>query len=350
MKSRVHGSPPRAWGHRNRDEVRANAERFTPTCVGTSGQGPLGPHRRAVHPHVRGDISFVGGSKPTAIGSPPRAWGHQGYFAFSEEAYRFTPTCVGTSWGAGPQSGGLPVHPHVRGDIKDLDLPLPGGCGSPPRAWGHRSPSAGCPCSRRFTPTCVGTSLLPSAIRLATPVHPHVRGDIPLRPSSTERISGSPPRAWGHQIVAHVNRAGDRFTPTCVGTSLSGDWAISHRAVHPHVRGDILVGGRAPARSVGSPPRAWGHRRQRRRKVLAGRFTPTCVGTSSCRRARRTPRPVHPHVRGDISNHISGPRQVRGSPPRAWGHPNPRLVGGHALRFTPTCVGTSPRGSCRGFE
>jgi hypothetical protein len=99
-------------------------------------------------------------------------------------------------------------------------------------------------------------------------------------PQSISNLSGSPPRAWGQRssgnrsawqwpVRPHVRgdnaarwplgMAVQRFTPTCVGTT--------------------LLDGRLAWPFSGSPPRAWGQRH-------------TCG--SICRFF-----PVHPHVRGD---------------------------------------------------
>src|SRR5579884_2243050 len=71
--------------------------------------------RLSVHPHVRGRQQ---------VSRQPRI------------SIRFTPTCVGTALSA------------VR--------PVNFANGSPPRAWGRRTPHAHAPLPARFTPTCVG--------------------------------------------------------------------------------------------------------------------------------------------------------------------------------------------------
>ncbi len=49
------------------------------------------------------------------------------------------------------------------------------------------------------------------------------------------------------------------------------------------------------------------------------RFTPTCVGTTANCRAGMYRSPVHPHVRGDNFDQACLARKHAGSPPRAWG-------------------------------
>ncbi len=214
-----------------------------------------------------------------------------------------------------------PVHPHVRGDNSGSDAAIGGISGSPPRAWGQRRSGTRYRCRTRFTPTCVGTTLSTAPIRLSTAVHPHVRGDNGLPAQSPPVAAGSPPRAWGQRVHHHTAKPAGRFTPTCVGTTPA--LALT-----------------AP-RIYGSPPRAWGQHTPLNVLVLPHRFTPTCVGTTLARGWQRLGSAVHPHVRGD--NLLRQPDTVRlgGSPPRAWGQLFVRLHRRVVLRFTPTCVGTT---------
>src|SRR5262249_36650957 len=70
---------------------------------------------------------------------------------------------------------------------------------------------------RRFTPTCVGkTLMLPVCAGLAT-VHPHVRGEDGMPVCRSASRGGSPPRAWGRRGAFHTFEPPQRFTPTCVG-------------------------------------------------------------------------------------------------------------------------------------
>src|SRR5204863_7034992 len=91
----------------------------------------------------------------------------------------------------------------------------------------------------------------------------------------------------------------------------------------------------------GSPPRAWGRRREHGADRGPGRFTPTRVGTTTARSSGSTPTAVHPHARGDDDLDARAADYGVGSPPRAWGR-RPRLVRNHHIhRFTPTRVGIS---------
>src|SRR5580700_2882160 len=93
-------------------------DRFTPTRVGTTAWTNWPTSMPTVHPHVRGDDRDMGNGRGGDDGSPPRAWGRPCACRVGARRRRFTPTRVGTTaaLGYGP--------PHY--------------VGSPPRAWGRR--------------------------------------------------------------------------------------------------------------------------------------------------------------------------------------------------------------------
>ena len=253
------GSPPRAWGRRaNTDAVKL----WEP-----------------VHPHVRGDDETPRLAAARLRGSPPRAWGRLRRGKVNGGKDGSPPRAWGRRTRISRQLAPSPVHPHVRGDDGRREV--------------RRRDD------RRFTPTCVGTTLTVGATQPVAPVHPHVRGD--------DR-DGLP-----------VDSALYRFTPTCVGTTSSRARRISSVSVHPHVRGDDWGGCIVYTAFGGSPPRAWGRRVWVGSHLRFNRFTPTCVGTTYQAQTGPASVAVHPHVRGDdypaavVSGYISG------SPPRAWG-------------------------------
>ncbi len=174
-----------------------------------------------------------------------------------------------------------------------------------------------------------------------TTVHPHVRGDdLHALHLRIVRI-GSPPRAWGRRaLLARLFSVG-RFTPTCVGTTTRRRAEPRGTAVHPHVRGDDSFSFAWFFSTFGSPPRAWGRRCRLFGALALTRFTPTCVGTTRTCNASLTRRAVHPHVRGDDRQSAPATVARRGSPPRAWGRRGWGMPVLLANRFTPTCVGTT---------
>src|SRR5579884_2154703 len=194
-----------------------------------------------VHPHVRGDDGPVAPVAPVAPGSPPRAWGRLYRTGALDPSARFTPTCVGTTLPPQHQPVRSSVHPHVRGDDRGCFLCRVQSSGSPPRAWGRLSDHHEDDRRARFTPTCVGTTIVYRCTFILNSVHPHVRGDDDIRGQRQVVITGSPPRAWGrlNAVLADDQRA--RFTPTCVGTTVVEAFSSSVITVLPHVRGDDLA-------------------------------------------------------------------------------------------------------------
>jgi len=71
------------------------------------------------------------------------------------------------------------------------------------------------------------------------------------------------------------------------------------RPVHPHGRGDNAI----PSKMIST----------------ASRFTPTGVGTTQMIPKPGRTCSVHPHGRGDNFADIAQELSVSGSPPRAWG-------------------------------
>ena len=160
---------------------------------------------------------------------------------------------------------------------------------------------------------------------------------------SPAAIRGSPPRVWGNRRTPAPRILAPRFTPTCVGKSLAGKVSAGDVTVHPHVCGEIAPLPGPFCAACGSPPRVWGNQGDAVANEWRNRFTPTCVGKSSRRRCYRSSAPVHPHVCGEIGYvHPHGHGDL-GSPPRVWGNQRcPKCITGR-YRFTPTCVGKSTR-------
>ena len=113
---------------------------------------------------------------------------------------RFIPACVGNSPVQVRISTALPVHPRVCGELDQIQ-PFGGvDYGSSPRVWGTPPAAAQTREDYRFIPACVGNSLVISAIRPVSPVHPRVCGEL-------------------DGCLARYP-APLRFIPACVGNSL----------------------------------------------------------------------------------------------------------------------------------
>ena len=110
-------------------------------------------------------------------------------------------------------------------------------------------------------------------------VHPHGRGDNPVRSERRFFDAGSPPRAWGQSAGVRPGFVQFRFTPTGVGTICPARQVPRQVPVHPHGRGDNNANDAANVQPIGSPPRAWGQLEEEEEEYVYHRFTPTGVGT-----------------------------------------------------------------------
>ena len=293
------GSSPRAWGTLLYLPINRTFPRFIPTCVGNTGSQGSGGH--------------------LLIGSSPRAWGTLPLRPIACNEIRFIPTCVGNTGRLVPGSGGLSVHPHVRGEHFSYTRQVVRPGGSSPRAWGTPDRRTHASHSWRFIPTCVGNTAPPPHWLRSVAVHPHVRGEHPSGRPTTMPSTGSSPRAWGTQKMNETRKVHVRFIPTCVGNTTSGHAVDSPGTVHPHVRGEH---GSSPGRgaySYGSSPRAWGTPEAAPQEESHSRFIPTCVGNTSWRSGFLARSAVHPHVRGEHCSVEVARSLLQGSSPRAWG-------------------------------
>ena len=215
------GSPPRAWGQLDEFGAVSVRHRFTPTGVGTICDGAEGEDEDAVHPHGRGDNGQAQQFRRYRRGSPPRAWGQSAQTADHTSDERFTPTGVGTISSMIVLASLITVHPHGRGDNAACGRKMRCSNGSPPRAWGQFFLIMKHHQRRRFTPTGVGTMPRVWQSRCSRTVHPHGRGDNRDVFDSFLIRNGSPPRAWGQLSNCLSKQLCNRFTPTGVGTILA---------------------------------------------------------------------------------------------------------------------------------
>ncbi len=235
------GSPPQAWGRLRLIAKVAQTIRFTPTGVGTASISSSHLSLCSVHPHRRGDGYPQSNGNDAHYGSPPQAWGRPRRACQGANFVRFTPTGVGTAHPNLYPARLNAVHPHRRGDGGNWDGAPHWIVGSPPQAWGRpvRLPSLFS--SARFTPTGVGTAVVAASAARSGSVHPHRRGDGMSRQTRYELTVGSPPQAWGRHPCRARGAAPPRFTPTGVGTAPAVEPLAVASPVHPHRRGDGLV-------------------------------------------------------------------------------------------------------------
>ena len=293
----------------------------SPRAWGTRPRWQSATGQTAVHPHARGEHIKATGKVATDTGSSPRAWGTLTPLIRDSSARRFIPTRVGNTARHPAALLLIPVHPHARGEhalARCLTLPH---FGSSPRAWGtlHR-------CRRgqthfRFIPTRVGNTLRGTQAPSRCSVHPHARGEHVIGVSRKRQHDGSSPRAWGTPNYSHVEYLRLRFIPTRVGNTQSTRSAVLLRPVHPHARGE--------------------HYWRCSTQCCNARFIPTRVGNTTSPGFTRRGMSVHPHARGEHLNHLRVDSCDTGSSPRAWGTRAALEVANLRQRFIPTRVGNT---------
>ncbi len=111
---------------------------------------------------------------------------------------------------------------------------------------------------RRFIPTCVGNIIHGDCLAKIKAVHPHMRGEHPVRADPGLSASGSSPHAWGTWINTSRASRKPRFIPTCVGNMTAAPTSAGAASVHPHMRGEHGPELGRVGRSSGSSPHAWG--------------------------------------------------------------------------------------------
>jgi len=117
--------------------------------------------------------------------------------------------------------------------------------------------------------------------------------------------------------------------------------AKRHRALHPHSRGELAVAVAARVDAAGSSPLAWGTQNGQVTSNAGSRFIPTRVGNSGASSSAAATTTVHPHSRGELLLGDPGEDGVGGSSPLAWGTLGGLLVEFEVPRFIPTRVGNS---------
>ena len=106
--------------------------------------------------------------------------------------------------------------------------------GSPPHAWGIRTPSSSFSTCPRITPTCVGNTSLRKTGLIQMWDHPHMRGEYLLKTIQKMITKGSPPHAWGILDLFNAQEGEHRITPTCVGNTLKKPCYISILILQSH--------------------------------------------------------------------------------------------------------------------
>ena len=105
-----------------------------------------------------------------------------------------------------------------------------------------------------------------------------MRGELVVRVRRVKYFNGSSPHAWGTVVPLVEDTDYRRFIPTCVGNCSPPGWWRESSAVHPHMRGELMLPPSTLTATGGSSPHAWGTGRRAGPAHDYFRFIPTCVG------------------------------------------------------------------------
>ena len=155
----------------------------------------------------------------------------------------------------------------------------------------------------RFIPTYVGNTCGRPSTGIANPVHPHIRGEHINSGFIPGTDPGSSPHTWGTPFRAIVRHLYRRFIPTYVGNTFNEATDYAEPTVHPHIRGEHRRNEGMCGYVNGSSPHTWGTPDFLSRKVGGKRFIPTYVGNTFQASCQLNFWPVHPHIRGEHTNH-----------------------------------------------
>ncbi len=333
------GSSPRSWGTVGGAQPWDHRGRIIPTLVGNGGRGGPARSRAPDHPHARGERGKLFVYRIADCGSSPRSWGTGDGRETEAEENRIIPTLVGNGTFFLMVMGSLPDHPHARGERRIRRKYQELAVGSSPRSWGTAQPAARDGARYRIIPTLVGNGMRHPVRTGGRADHPHARGERGSTQAATLRPVGSSPRSWGTVPDRQRVARGFRIIPTLVGNGATSAPYSTETADHPHARGERRNSAESEAVVTGSSPRSWGTAATRRAARPRARIIPTLVGNGLSPRRRRTPRPDHPHARGERAVRQPGQDVEGGSSPRSWGTVLPDTLEKVLRRIIPTLVG-----------
>ena len=272
------GPSPRAWGKHSKGPPGFRSPRSIPTGVGKTCRSISRRMASSVHPHGRGENWSAPKNWLSSHGPSPRAWGKlQGRRARRDQT-RSIPTGVGKTSTSTRHPMTIPVHPHGRGENSQFFEHWLTDVGPSPRAWGKRFWGWLRSVEPRSIPTGVGKTgqLFQKSVR--DTVHPHGRGENRQIHHALPCHYGPSPRAWGKHLLGFFVGRIARSIPTGVGKTCGVESSAAVFAVHPHGRGENIPIKAQIIGAAGPSPRAWGKRHPRCEGGTLARSIPTGVG------------------------------------------------------------------------
>ena len=132
-------------------------------------------------------------------------------------------------------------------------------------------------------------------------VHPRLRGELRRQLFDFYWPTGSSPLTRGTPSARRANAEAGRFIPAYAGNSTINHVTFSTCAVHPRLRGELLVNAGLLVFILGSSPLTRGTHRYKPSMITGKRFIPAYAGNSSWAGGSRTDVSVHPRLRGELT-------------------------------------------------
>ena len=176
----------------------------------------------AVHPHTCGEYCSPSVACLPLCGSSPHMWGIRKRTIIPRKTERFIPTQVGNTDFTSAEGKTPAVHPHTSGEYPLIEKANARDAGSSPHKWGIRDNSCHARWEYRFIPTQVGNTIPIAGIDARYTVHPHTSGEYLLEKRFSAMVYGLSPHKWGILIGTTVTAPLERFIPTQVGNTTTG--------------------------------------------------------------------------------------------------------------------------------
>ena len=132
----------------------------------------------------------------------------------------------------------------------------------------------------RFIPAYAGNSVCSGIEAASVAVHPRLRGELMLSLDSRSNRPGSSPLTRGTHVLENGLRKFARFIPAYAGNSSLHFRASPVSPVHPRFRGELQIKDLNPNCFTGSSPLTRGTPRQCPRLFRRRRFIPAYAGNS----------------------------------------------------------------------
>ena len=186
--------------------------------------------------------------------SSPLARGTQDLDRLGYVADRFIPAYAENSWRLRYSCGLVPVHPRLRGELGFYGGNAMKYIGSSPLTRGTQNQSVPQCRGIRFIPAYAGNSERSRKVPHSLAVHPRLRGELIVISYISSKRTGSSPLTRGTQRLQTVPEPWTRFIPAYAGNSRSWTTCIWIRTVHPRLRGELKMLTTSEISEFGSSP------------------------------------------------------------------------------------------------